>query len=195
MVSTEFSPGLSGAKKLDADDDLADFRRRFHVPRLGKRAAVYLCGHSLGLMPRRARSALDAELERWAERGVEGHFGAAGWLGYHERFSEPLAALVGAHPHEIVAMNTLTTNLHLMLVSFFEPDRERSKIVIEHGAFPSDRYAVQSQLAFHGLDPEAPCSNSTPSRTRGCSSRPDSNGCSLPKASASHSCCCPAFSS
>ncbi len=155
MVSNRFSPGLNGAQKLDAEDALAGFRRRFHMPRLGKRAAVYLCGHSLGLMPRRARSALDAELERWAERGVEGHFGAAGWLGYHERFSEPLAALVGAHPHEVVAMNTLTTNLHLMLVSFFEPDRERCRIVIERGAFPSDRYAVQSQLAFHGLDPES----------------------------------------
>ncbi len=155
MVSTEFSPGLPGAKNLDADDGLAGFRRRFHMPRIGKRPAIYLCGHSLGLMPRRVRKALDTELDRWAERGVEGHFGAAGWLDYHERFSKPLAALLGAHPDEVVAMNTLTTNLHLMLVSFFEPDRERCKIVIERAAFPSDRYAVQSQLAFHGLDPES----------------------------------------
>ena len=155
MVTTEFSPGPNGAKALDAEDELAGFRRRFCMPRRGKRRAVYLCGHSLGLMPRRARTALGAELERWAERGVEGHFGAAGWLGYHERFSEPLAALVGAHPHEVVAMNTLTTNLHLMLVSFFEPGSKRCKIAIERGAFPSDRYAVQSQLAFHGLNSDS----------------------------------------
>lgn len=155
MVSTEFSPGLNGARQLDAEDGLAGFRRRFHMPRSGKRAAVYLCGHSLGLMSRRARTMLDTELDRWAERGVEGHFGETGWLGYHERFSEPLAALIGAHPHEVVAMNTLTTNLHLMLVSFFQPGKDRHKIVIERGAFPSDRYAVQSQLEFHGLDPDS----------------------------------------
>ena len=155
MAPTEFSPDLDGARKLDAEDGLARLRRRFRVPKSGKRAAVYLCGHSLGLMPRRARKALDTELDRWAERGVEGHIGASGWLDYHERFSEPLAALVGGQPHEVVAMNTLTTNLHLMLVSFFEPSRDRYKIVIERGAFPSDRYAVQSQLEFHGLDPDS----------------------------------------
>lgn len=153
MVSTEFSTDLSCARKLDADDELAGFRRRFHQPGNAQGRAVYLCGHSLGLMPRRVRTLIGKELDRWAECAVEGHFGADGWLGYHERFSEPLAALVGAQPGEVVAMNTLTANLHLMLVSFFRPGGERHKIVIERGAFPSDRYAVQSQLGFHGLDP------------------------------------------
>ncbi|WP_428101614.1 kynureninase [Candidatus Rariloculus sp.] len=153
MASTEFSPDPDGAQALDAEDEFAGLRRRFHVPKAGTRPAIYLCGHSLGLMPRRTREVLDVELDRWAERAVEGHFGADGWLDYHARFSEPLAKLIGAHAGEVVAMNTLTANLHLMLVSFFRPDKVRYKIVIERGAFPSDRYAVQSQLQFHGLDP------------------------------------------
>lgn len=143
-----------GAQALDAADELAPLRREFHRPRDGRRELVYLCGHSLGLMPRRARTEVLTELDRWARRGVEGHFdGPEGWFDYHERFAAPLADLVGAQPDEVVAMNSLTVNLHLMLVSFFAPDRERYGILMESGAFPSDRYAVASQLRYHGLDP------------------------------------------
>jgi kynureninase len=145
--------GAAGARTLDAADELRAFRARFALPRDGRRTLTYLCGHSLGLMPLTARPAVDNELARWAESGVEGHFGAAGWLDYHRQFAKPLAALTGAYADEVVAMNTLTVNLHLMLVSFFRPTKRRFKILIERDAFPSDRYAVQSQLRFHGLDP------------------------------------------
>ncbi|MBN1238339.1 MAG: kynureninase [Gammaproteobacteria bacterium] len=142
------------AAALDADDELAPLRREFELPSDGRRRLTYLCGHSLGLMPRRARSDVRAELDRWGRRAVEGHFsGDGGWFAYHQRFSAPLARLVGAAPEEVVAMNTLTANLHLMLVSFYRPTAERYKILIERDAFPSDRYAVQSQIRFHGRDP------------------------------------------
>jgi kynureninase len=161
----EFERGISGARALDEADELASFRSRFARPRERGRALTYLSGHSLGLMPRSAPRRVAAELERWAALGVEGHFpdssrarrsstAAAGWLEYHDRFSAPLAKLVGARRLEVVAMNTLTVNLHLMLVSFFRPTKQRYKILIERDAFPSDRYAVQSQLRFHGLDPK-----------------------------------------
>ncbi len=154
MSTDAFSLRADGARALDAADELAGLRREFHLPRHGRRELIYLCGHSLGLMPRRARADVLAELERWASRGVEGHFDEPeGWFAYHERFSTPLAKLVGAQAGEVVVMNTLTVNLHLMLVSFFRPGRQRYKILIEQGAFPSDRYAVASQLRFHGLDP------------------------------------------
>jgi kynureninase len=170
MRARDLGRGAAGARTLDAADELRAFRARFALPKDGRRTLTYLCGHSLGLMPRDVPRRLAAELERWAERGVDGHFpdgaprrkragaGAfagpeAGWLDYHERFSAPLAKLVGAKPDEVVAMNTLTVNLHLMLVSFFRPTKRRFKILIERDAFPSDRYAVQSQLRFHGLDP------------------------------------------
>jgi len=170
MRARDLGRGAAGARTLDAADELRAFRARFALPKDGRRTLTYLCGHSLGLMPRDVPRRIAAELERWAERGVDGHFpdgaprrkragaGAfagpeAGWLDYHERFSAPLAKLVGAKPDEVVAMNTLTVNLHLMLVSFFRPTKRRFKILIERDAFPSDRYAVQSQLRFHGLDP------------------------------------------
>ncbi len=150
MLARDSGRGAAGARALD---ELGAFRARFALPKDGRSTLTYLCGHSLGLMPRTARPAVDAELARWAERGVEGHFGAGGWLDYHERFAAPLAALTGAYRDEVVAMNTLTVNLHLMLVSFFRPTKRRFKILIERDAFASDRYAVQSQLRFHGLDP------------------------------------------
>jgi kynureninase len=153
MRSRDFGRGAAGARARDAADELGAFRARFALPKDGRRTLTYLSGHSLGLMPRTAPAAVEAELTRWAERGVEGHFGSRGWLDYHERFAAPLAALTGAHSDEVVAMNTLTVNLHLMLVSFFRPTKRRYKILIERDAFPSDRYAVQSQLRFHGLDP------------------------------------------
>jgi kynureninase len=153
VPARDFGRGAAGARALDAADELAAFRARFALPKDGRRTLTYLCGHSLGLMPRTARPAVEAELARWAERGVEAHFGPHGWLDYHRQFAAPLAKLTGAHTDEVVAMNTLTVNLHLMLVSFFRPTRRRYRILIERDAFPSDRYAVQSQLRFHGLDP------------------------------------------
>jgi kynureninase len=161
MPARVFDPRSNAARELDANDELAAFRAEFALPREPKRRSplTYLCGHSLGLMPRGVPRLVAAELTRWAERGVDGHFperdddGHGGWFGYHERFAAPLAALTGAKRAEVVAMNTLTVNLHLMLVSFFRPTRERYKILIERDAFPSDRYAVESQLELHGLDP------------------------------------------
>jgi kynureninase len=161
-------PGLAGARALDADDELRLLRRDFELPRERGRTLTYLCGHSLGLMPRGVRGAVDAELDRWAALGVDGHFPDArpprgrarpvravhgGWLDYHVQFAPRLADLVGAGRDEVVAMNTLTVNLHLMLATFFRPTAHRYKILIERDAFSSDRYAVESQLRWHGLDP------------------------------------------
>lgn len=150
-----FDASIECARALDAADELAPFRRYFHLPKDadGSRL-IYLCGHSLGLMPRRAAGLMEREIKRWSRRAVDGHMDADGWLEYHERFSPPLARLLGARPSEVVAMNSLTVNLHLMLVSFFQPTKQRHKILIERHAFPSDRYAVLSHLRLHGLDPE-----------------------------------------
>lgn len=154
MKAADFDSGLDFALARDAEDALAPLREEFFIPEADGRQLTYLCGHSLGLMPRAARDAVAIELDRWARRGVDGHFEAGGgWYAYHERFAEPLAALAGARSDEVVAMNSLTTNLHLMLVSFFRPQGKRRRIAIEAGAFPSDRYAVRSQLRYHGLDP------------------------------------------
>jgi kynureninase len=142
------------AAAMDQADGLAPLRAEFHLPAgPDGRPARYLCGHSLGLMPRAARARVERELERWAQQGVAGHFDDDGWFDYHERFAAPLARLLGADAAEVVAMNSLTVNLHLMLASFFAPQGERCRILIEQGAFPSDRYAVASQLRWHGLDP------------------------------------------
>jgi kynureninase len=154
-MTHEFSSESDCAASLDAADELTGFRQAFELPRQNDRTLTYLCGHSLGPLPREARRLLDAELERWSEFAVEGHFAPEGWLRYHERFAAPLARLTGSEPEEIVAMNTLTVNLHLMLVSFFAPTAERYKILIERDAFPSDRFAVESHLRWHDLDPAA----------------------------------------
>ncbi len=147
--------GEDYARARDAADELAPLRERFWLPRgRGADPPLYLCGHSLGLQPKSARQAVADELEQWRTLAVDGHFaGDRPWISSHERLRAPLAALVGAAPDEVVAMNTLTVNLHLMLVSFYRPDRTRYRIVIEKHAFPSDRYAVASQLRFHGHDP------------------------------------------
>ena len=142
------------ARALDAADPLASFRNEFHVPPHGDGEQLYFCGNSLGLQPRAVRGALLDELDDWARLGVEGHFhGRHPWLQYHGSVRDSLADLVGAEPGEVVAMNSLSANLHLMMVSFFRPTAQRHAILIEAGAFPSDRYAVESQLRFHGLDP------------------------------------------
>ena len=143
------------AEQLDRSDPLAAFRSRFHIPKHDGGDQIYLCGNSLGLQPKSVQAALQQELDDWAKFGVEGHFHARHpWMPYHSELRDLLAEIVGAEPVEVVAMNSLTVNLHLLMVSFYRPDSERQAIIIEQGAFPSDRYAVESQIRFHGLDPE-----------------------------------------
>ncbi|MBA2379460.1 MAG: kynureninase [Blastocatellia bacterium] len=142
------------ASEADAPDPLAHFRSKFHLPKSPDgHDLIYFAGNSLGLQPVTVRTYIEQELDDWARLGVEGHVHARKpWLPYHEFVADPLARLVGAKPVEVVAMNSLTVNLHLLMVSFYRPTPERYKIVIEKGAFPSDQYAVESQLQFHGYD-------------------------------------------
>ncbi|MDQ1118973.1 MULTISPECIES: kynureninase [Pseudoxanthomonas] len=148
------SDARTHAIALDAADPLRGFRQEFLIPRHKHTEQVYFCGNSLGLQPKGARKAVEQVLDKWAHEAVEGHFRGQGqWMTYHEQVREPLARVVGALPSEVVAMNTLTANLHFMMVSFYRPTRERPAILIEAGAFPSDRHAVESQIRFHGFDP------------------------------------------
>ena len=155
MTDVPFQAGKEFARAMDARDPLAGFRDRFCIPKTKSgEQCLYLCGHSLGLQPKSAASYLDQELRVWAELGVEGHFHAKDpWMPYHRLLTQQTAELVGAEATEIVVMNSLTVNLHLMMASFYRPNGHRHKIVIERGAFPSDQYAVKSQLRFHGFDP------------------------------------------
>ncbi|GAL76494.1 kynureninase [Nonlabens ulvanivorans] len=150
----EFNTTRDYALQLDQDDSLSRFRESFHIPKhTDGTDSIYLCGNSLGLQPRQTKTFLNQELDDWAKLGVEGHFHAENpWMPYHEFLTETTAQVVGAKPHEVVIMNTLTTNLHLMMVSFYQPKGKRTKIIIEADAFPSDRYAVASQVQFHGHD-------------------------------------------
>lgn len=147
---------LEDARSRDVLDALAPLRQEFLFPTLDDEdPAIYLCGNSLGLQPKRTRELVEIELADWARLGVEGHFhGANPWYDYHEFLAVPMARVVGAKPEEVVVMNALTVNLHLMMVSFYRPTPKRYKIVIEGGAFPSDQYAVASQAQFHGYDAE-----------------------------------------
>lgn len=146
---------LAFAQHLDREDPLRSYRDQFLFPQHQGRPVLYFCGNSLGLQPKSVRTALLAELDQWETHGVEGHFrGEHPWMYYHKFLTSQTARLVGALPHEVVVMNTLTVNLHLMMVSFYRPTRERYKIVMEAGAFPSDQYAVESQVRWHGFDPE-----------------------------------------
>lgn len=154
---TSYKNSLAYAKEADSQDPLARFAEKFNFPKdeNGKKL-IYLCGNSLGLQPKSAKKYIQQELDNWAEIGVEGHFRAKiPWTTYHESLSENMAEIVGAKPSEVVIMNTLTTNLHLMMVSFYRPTKKRRKILIESDAFPSDSYAVKSQINHHGYDPEA----------------------------------------
>jgi len=143
------------AAELDAQDPLAAFRNEFWIPRHADgEPQTYLCGNSLGLQPKRLAAAMAEELKAWQELGVAGHFdGPHPWLPYHESLREPLSMLTGALPSEVVAMNTLTVNLHLLMISFYRPEGARNRILIERQPFPSDRYAAASQIRLHGLDP------------------------------------------
>jgi kynureninase len=140
------------ALELDRKDELAHFRQQFWLPRdNNNKELIYLCGNSLGLQPKITKSYVDQELEDWKNLGVEGHVHARNpWMPYHEFLTEKMAAIVGAKAIEVVMMNSLTVNLHLLMVSFYRPDNQRYKIIMESDAFPSDRYAIESQIKFHG---------------------------------------------
>jgi kynureninase len=142
------------ALALDAADPLSALRGEFHLPRHGDAEQAYFCGNSLGLQPKGARAVVDEVMSKWANEAVEGHFlQPAPWMPYHELVRDGLAKVVGAQPLEVVAMNSLTANLHFMLASFYRPTPGRPALLMEAGAFPSDRYALESQVRFHGFDP------------------------------------------
>ena len=151
---TTYKNTLDFAKKLDSEDELSSYRKKFHIPKdTNGNELIYLTGNSLGLQPKSTKDYINQELEDWANLGVEGHIHAKNpWLPYHEFLTESMAKIIGAKPLEVVVMNTLTTNLHLMMVSFYKPTKQRYKILIEADAFPSDKYAVESQLRHHGYD-------------------------------------------
>jgi kynureninase len=151
-----FSNSENFALQLDREDPLGGLRDRFHLPRgpHGK-PLIYFAGNSLGLMPKAARQILEEELDNWAQRGVDAHHAAGTpWYSYHETLREPIARLAGAKPLEVVCMNSLTVNLHLMMATFYRPAKSRFKILMEDPAFPSDTYAVKTQIIHHGFEPK-----------------------------------------
>jgi kynureninase len=152
-----FRPHLEFARSLDQKDVLRSYRNAFHIPKgVSGNKCLYFTGNSLGLQPKTTKAAIEQELLDWANLGVQGHLEAKNpWMPYHEFLTDSMAKIVGAKPIEVVVMNTLTANLHFLMASFYSPTAKRHKILIESDAFPSDRYAVQSQLEFHGYDPEA----------------------------------------
>jgi len=150
----QFENSIDFAKKLDEQDSLKHFRDQFYIPIVNGKESIYFTGNSLGLQPKTTQDYVLTELEDWANYGVEGHFHARNpWVSYHEIFPESLANIVGALPEEIVVMNQLTVNLHLLMISFYRPTKKRYKIICEAKAFPSDQYAFQSQALLHGLNP------------------------------------------
>jgi kynureninase len=150
-----YENNLSYALSCDEQDELKSFRSKFHFPTIHNKQALYFTGNSLGLQPKTAKAAIIDELDSWANLGVEGHFhGKNPWFEYHHRFKSGSAMLVGAKESEVVLMNTLTANLHFLMVSFYQPKRKRIKIICEAKAFPSDQYALETQVKFHGLDPK-----------------------------------------
>lgn len=154
-TNVTYEASLTYAQDRDDMDTLHAFRERFHFPQHNDRDVVYFCGNSLGLQPKSTAYLFEKELKDWAKFGVEGHFQAKNpWFSYHQLFSESLAKIVGAKPSEVVAANTLTVNLHLLMLSFFKPTGKRTKLIMEAGAFPSDQYAMETQMQLHGLVPE-----------------------------------------
>ncbi len=146
---------LEHARYLDEKDPLKEFRKKFLIPVLNGKPTVYFCGNSLGLQPIKTKEYFNQELDTWASLGVEGHFrGKKPWLHFHKLFSKSLAKITGAKTTEVIAMNTLTTNLHLMLTTFYRPTAKRFKIITEAGSFSSDIYALKAQVRLHGLDPK-----------------------------------------
>lgn len=146
---------LSFAQQLDEQDELRSFREKFYFPQHEGKDCIYLTGNSLGLQPRNVQAYVQQELNDWSNMGVEGHFTAKHpWLHYHEMFPPLLSKIVGCKEHEVVVMNSLTVNLHLLMVSFYRPTRKKYKIICEEKAFPSDQYAIESQVRYHGFDPK-----------------------------------------
>ncbi len=156
LMTMNFSAGEDFALQLDAEDPLRRFREKFHLP-LGNdsKPLIYFAGNSLGLMPKSAKQVVEEELDNWAKFGVDAHHAAGTpWYSYHETLRKPLARLIGAKPVEVICMNSLTVNLHLMMATFYRPTKLRSKILMEEPAFPSDTYAIKTQIVHHGLDPK-----------------------------------------
>src|SRR5438552_2875706 len=155
-MTTAFSADEDFALQLDTEDPLRHFREKFHLPR-GKdgKPVIYFAGNSLGLMPKSARQIVEEELDNWATLGVDAHHATGTpWYSYHEALREPTARLVGAKPLEVICMNSLTVNLHLMMATFYRPTKSRFKILMEDPAFPSDTYAIKTQVIHHGFDPK-----------------------------------------
>ena len=151
----QFENSREFARQLDKEDKLSKYRNDFIFPKVNGKDVIYFVGNSLGLQPKTAQKYVDEIMKDWAELAVEGHFYAEkSWWDYHERFSEKLAKVVGANPAEVTVMNTLTVNLHLLMVSFYRPSGKRYKIICEEKAFPSDQYMISSQVRFHGYDPK-----------------------------------------
>lgn len=151
----EYQNTLEFALQMDEQDTLKDFRSKFLIPQHNGRDVIYLCGNSLGLQPKAASKYLHHQLEAWQKHGVEGWFeGDDPWLSYHNKLTGTLSGIVGAKKEEVTVMNSLTVNLHLLMVSFYKPTANKYKIIMEAGAFPSDQYAVESQVKFHGYDPK-----------------------------------------
>ncbi|TRO65588.1 kynureninase [Christiangramia sabulilitoris] len=151
----QFENSREFARQLDKEDKLSKYRNEFIFPKVNGKEVIYFVGNSLGLQPKTAQKYVDEIMKDWAELAVEGHFYAEkSWWDYHERFSEKLAKVVGAKPSEVTVMNTLTVNLHLLMVSFYRPSGKRYKIICEEKAFPSDQYMISSQVRFHGYDPK-----------------------------------------
>lgn len=169
-MSHSFQTGEECAVAMDASDPLAQFRQKFFIPPAKDGTeSIYLCGHSLGLQPKSAEPYVQQVLQDWAQLGVAGHFQAKNpWTAYQRLLTERIATLAGAEPVEVVVMNTLTVNLHLMMASFYRPTPERHKILIEKGAFPSDQYAVKSQIDFHGFDVKTSLIEASPCEGESC---------------------------
>lgn len=153
-MNMQFENNLEFAQQLDEQDALKHFRNKFHIPRIHGKEVIYFTGNSLGLQPRSAKDYVNQELDDWAALGVEGHFNAKNpWFPYHEIFPLQLSKIVGCLPEEVVVMNQLTVNVHLLMVTFYRPTKQRFRIICEARAFPSDQYALESQVRFHGFDP------------------------------------------
>lgn len=150
----EYQNSWEFAKSMDEKDPLKDFRNKFFIPQHNGKDCIYFTGNSLGLQPRKTAQYVQQELDDWARMGVEGHFHAKNpWLPYHEIFPKQLSRIVGSKENEVVVMNSLTVNLHLLMVSFYKPSKQRNKIICESKAFPSDQYAFETQVKYHGYDP------------------------------------------
>jgi kynureninase len=150
-----FEGNKAFALEMDSKDELRNFRDQYHIPKKEGKDAIYFCGNSLGLQPKEAAGLVQNEMNRWRDLGVEGHFkGEWPWTQYHKAVVHAAMDIVGAKEEEIIHMNTLTVNLHLLMASFYKPTKERYLIIMEAGAFPSDQYVVESQVRMHGFDPE-----------------------------------------